>query len=245
MGYGDTTKQATGSSTVAARTRPWLVTSVAAIGWSTFTIVLLHTVSSHDPVRDTLSSYAFTDRGSGMLAASVLALAIASVTLLGALIASGVPVSRTTGTLFGTWSLGLATAAVFPASFEDNPHPVSGEIHQYACLVAFLSVPALGKSLLDRMRDAPALERHRAMLTKLTLLSAGGLLLFGISYALEAFPGVPVVSELAGLMPVGLSQRIALTADVILLGWLMLLAARASATNSAPAEREVSEHARS
>src|SRR3981081_3543852 len=95
------------------RTRPWLITSAAAIWWGIITMTILHLISSHNPVIDTLSSYAFTDRGGGMFEASVLSLSIGSLSPLGALYAAGISISRTTTTLFSTWSLGLATAALF------------------------------------------------------------------------------------------------------------------------------------
>ena len=78
------------------RTRPWRLVALGAIGWGLFTAVVLHIISSHNPVYDTLSSYTVTDRGEGMLAASVLSLAIGSLAVLGALHAAGVPLSRTT-----------------------------------------------------------------------------------------------------------------------------------------------------
>jgi hypothetical protein len=212
----DTTNSAT-------RTRPWLIVSFAAIGWGTFTITVLHLISSHNPVFDTLSSYAFTDHGSGLLEASMLSLAVGSLAILGALYAAGTTISRTTGILFSTWSLGLATAAVFPASYAAHPHPVSGEIHQYACLVAFLSMPGIGFSILDKLSG-----ESRAMVARLLRYTVGGLALFGASYLLAAFPGIPVVSQLSAALPVGVTQRIALVTDLALLVGLMVFASRTS-----------------
>jgi hypothetical protein len=209
----------------AARTKPWLIAAAVAIGWAILTMTVLHLISSHNPALDTLSSYAYTDRGGGMFEASVLSFAVGSFCLLGALYASGITVSRTTATLFSTWSLGLATAAVFPASYASNPHPVSGEIHQYSCLVAFLSVPGIGFSLLDKI------TADRAMVARLTRYSLGGLLLFGASYLLSDFPGTPVASQLSAALPVGVTQRLALAVDLALLFGLMLLASRAGGLN--------------
>ncbi|HEV2780056.1 MAG TPA: DUF998 domain-containing protein [Actinophytocola sp.] len=207
----------------AARTRPWLIASGAALGWGLLTIAVLHIVSSRNPALDTLSSYAFTDRGTGLLAASILALAVGSLFVLAALRAAGVPITRTTGILFGTWSGGLTLAAVFPASYAEFPDPVSGEIHQYACLVAFLSLPAIGFALLDSLRETPALAHLRRTLTGWTLLSAGTLALFGVSYLL------------AGPLPVGVTQRLALLADLALLHSLLVLAGRAATVAREPA----------
>ena len=225
------------------RARPWLITSVAAIGWGIITMTILHLISSHNPVFDTLSSYAFTDRGGGMLEASVLSLSIGSLSLLGALYAAGISISRTTTTLFSTWSLGLATAALFPASYATNPNPVSGEIHQYSCLFAFLSVPGIGFSVLDKIGDIPTLAASRALLTRLSRYSLGALALFGTSYLLAAFPGRPVVSQLSAALPVGVTQRIALAVDLALLFGLMTLASRAGSAHGFDSLRPVAVEA--
>lgn len=205
------------TSTV-ARTRPWLLASTAAIWWGIAMIVVLHLISSHNPALDTLSSYAFTDRGEGMLAMGILSVAVGSITVLGALIAARVPVSRTTRILFGTWSGGLTLAALFPASYEEFPNPVSGQIHQFSCLVAFLSAPAIGLSLRSRLPRSS----HRATLSRWTLLSAGSLIPFGVSYLLSKLPDAPMI------LPVGVAQRVTLVIDLVLLYSLLTLAARMS-----------------
>lgn len=227
MANGD--PQGTEVTSAVARTRPWLIASAAAICWGVFTIAVLHVISSRNPALDTLSSYAFTDRGTGMLATSMLLLAIGSLTVLGALTAARVPIGHTARILFCTWSGGLVLAAAFPASYVEFPDPVSGEIHQYSCLIAFLSVPGIGFALLDRLRSVPALARDRAMLSRWTLLSVGSLIPFGVSYVLAQFPDTPVLAELAAVLPVGITQRLALMVDVVLLSSLLVLAARAAA----------------
>jgi hypothetical protein len=215
----------------AARTRPWLIASVVAISWGMLTIVVLHLVSSHNPVLDAISSYAFSDQAPGLLAVSILSVAIGSVTTLGALSAARVPLSRTIRVLFVSWSGGLTLAAAFPASYAEFPNPVSGEIHQYSCLIAFLSVPAAGFSLLDRLRTVPSLSRNRDILARWTRYSTASLVLFGISYLLAKFPDVPVLSQLSVVLPVGLTQRATLIVDIGLI-CSMLLLARAAATSS-------------
>lgn len=214
----------------AARTRPWLIASVVAIGWSMLTIVVLHLVSSRNPVLDAISSYAFSDQAPGLLAISILSVAIGSVTTLGALAAAGVPLSHTIRVLFGSWAGGLTLAAAFPASYAEFHNPVSGEIHQYSCLVAFLSIPAVGFSLLDRLRGVDGLARQRATLSRWTRYSTASLILFGISYLLAKFPDTPVVSHLSTVLPVGLTQRVTLVVDIGLLCSMLLLARAASAS---------------
>lgn len=213
-----------------ARTRPWLIASAVAISWSMLTMVLLHLVSSRNPVLDTLSSYAVSDQAPGLLATGMVSVAVGSLAILGALGAARVPLTPTIRILFGSWSGGLTLAAAFPASYAELPNPVSGEIHQYSCLIAFLSVPAIGFSLLDRLRAAPDLARNRATLSRWTRYSVASLLLFGASYILAKYADLPVLAQLSAILPVGLTQRVALIVDLGLLCSVLLVAARAAAT---------------
>jgi hypothetical protein len=206
------------------RTRPWRLVALGAIGWGLFTAVVLHIISSHDPVYDTLSSYTVTDRGEGMLAASVLSLAVGSLAVLGALHAAGVPLSRTTRVLLALWSLGMAAAAVFPASYPEAPDPVSGEIHLYACLVAFLSLPGAAISLLETLRGRP----ERAAVVRAIRLTAVAFGLFAISFVLVRLSeaGIGPFREISDAFPIGVTQRGLLLADVVLLCTLLRVATR-------------------
>ncbi|MDT7797900.1 MAG: hypothetical protein QOI78_1333 [Actinomycetota bacterium] len=206
------------------RTRPWTFVALGAIGWGLFMAVVLHIISSHDPVYDTLSSYTVTDRGEGMLAASVLSLAIGSLAVLGALHVAGVPLSRTTRLLLTLWSLGMAAAAVFPASYPAAPNPVSGEIHLYACLVAFCSLPGAAFTLLEPLKGRP----ERAFVVRTLRLSAVTFGFFALSFVfvrlsearVEPFPFV------SDVVPIGVTQRVLLLADVVLLLTLLRVATR-------------------
>lgn len=189
-------------------------------------MVLLHLTIPRNPVLATLSSYAITDPG--MLATAILSIALGSLAILGALTAAHIPLGRTTKILFGCWSGGLILAAAFPASYPESPNPLSGEIHQYSCLLAFLSLPAIGYSLLDRVRPLPTLSRPRATLARWTRYSLAALVLFGLSYLLAKHPTTPVLADLAAILPVGLTQRVALIVDIGLLTSTLSLARAAS-----------------
>lgn len=206
------------------RTRPWRLVALGALGWGLFTAVVLHIISSRNPVYDTLSSYTVTDRGEGMLAASLLSLAIGSLAVLGALHVAGVPLSRTTRLLLALWPLGLAAAAVFPASYPEAPDPVSGEIHLYACLVAFLSLPGAAISLLEPLRGHP----ERAAVVRAVRLSAGAFGLFAVSFVLVRLSEAKLgpFPEISDAFPIGVMQRLLLLADVALLFTLLRVATR-------------------
>jgi hypothetical protein len=158
-----------------------------------------------------------------MLGASVLSLSIGSLTALGALAAAGIPLSRTTKLLFVLWSLGLATAAIFPASYPEYPDPISGEIHLYSCLIAFLSLPAAGFSLRDNLRGTP----FEARVGRLAWVSATGLVLFGLSFIFVRLSDIPFFLTLTDIAPVGVTQRLSLIAHVVLIGGMLLAASAA------------------
>lgn len=206
------------------RTRPWRLVALGAIGWGLFTAVVLHVISSRNPVYDTLSSYTVTDRGEGMLGASVLSLAVGSLAVLGALQVAGVPLSRTTRLLLALWALGLAAAAIFPASYPEAPDPVSGEIHLYACLVAFLSLPGAAISLLEPLRGRP----ERVALVRATRLTAAAFALFATSFVFVRLSEARIAPfpEVSAAFPIGVMQRLLLLADVGLLCTLLWLATR-------------------
>ncbi|SFB00336.1 Protein of unknown function [Amycolatopsis marina] len=226
----------------ASRTRPWVVTSASAIGWALFTMVILHVVSSHDPVLDTISSYAFTERGSGLLEASVLSLAIGSLALLGALLAAGVAMGQTGALLLITWSFGLATAALFPADFADTVDVTTGRVHQYASLLAFLSLPGVGFAIADRLRDVAGMERSRVLLLRASWIGVLSLGVFGLSYALNAIGDVPVLQQLSATLPVGLAQRMTLLTDLALLTTLVLVAAKAPGASASTTKQGQLRH---
>ncbi|MBB4686670.1 DUF998 domain-containing protein [Amycolatopsis jiangsuensis] len=219
--------------------RAWRLAAFAAIAWSLFTITVLHVVSSHDPLYDTLSSYTITDHGEGMLGASVLSLSVGSIAVLGALAAAGVPTTRTTKLLLTLWALGLATAAVFPASYPESPDPVSGEIHLYSCLIAFMSLPGAAIAMLDPLRGTA----ERAFVVRWLRYGLTAVASFGLSFLFVRLDeaGIAPFHLLTQVLPVGLTQRLTLLTDVALLLVLVRVAVR---TESARAELAVTPASR-
>lgn len=212
-------------TTAGARARAWTITATAALGWAVVTLAVLHLVSSFNPVVDPLSRYAFTDNGSGLLEAGLVSLAVGVLALVGALHATRLALPRTT-VLGGATSLGLLTAALFPATYSIDIDPASGHIHQYASLVAFLSLPGIGFALLDRLRDVPGLDATRILLKRVLQVSAAALVLFGAAYVAGKLPASPVSTALMQVLPVGLTQRIVLVADLALLVAMLVIVSR-------------------
>ncbi|PXY31948.1 DUF998 domain-containing protein [Prauserella muralis] len=216
-----------------ARTRVWTIAASAALGWALFTLLILHVVSSFNPLVDPLSRYAFTDNGEGMLEASLLSFAVGVIAVRGALAASGFPVTRTTTVLTGATALGLAAAALFPATFTAEIDPASGLIHQYASVLAFAALPAIAFSVLDGLRHVPELAAARTMFVRLLQLCALSLTLFAVSYVADALPSTPLLNTVVSLLPVGFAQRIVFVVDFCLLAAVLVLAVRTARLHGA------------
>lgn len=230
--------KATAVGAVPARLRTWTLTASAALIWALFTLTVLHGVSSFDPLRDPVSRYAFTEQGSGMLEASLVSFAVGVVAVRGALIASGLRVSRTASVLVGASAAGLVAAALFPATFTAEIDPVSGVIHQYASLVAFLCLPAIAVCLLDQTRGVAGLAAAGRALARLLVAALTALTLFGLSYLADNFAShTPISAALAQALPMGVLQQIVFVLDFCLLAALLLLAHRAADRTSASAPR--------
>ncbi|GAB2761438.1 DUF998 domain-containing protein [Amycolatopsis magusensis] len=225
MGNPGARKIAATDAITAARTRRWVVIAGAAIGWALFTLIILHSVSGRNPVTDTLSSYAHSERGGGMLEASLLSLAVGAVAVLGALRATGMRLGLTTHILFGATALGLTLAAFFPATLDSGGDVASGVVHQYASLIAFLCLPGIGMSLRERVE----LDQSRILLNRICVVYAGGLFLFGLSYITR---DIPPLEWINALVPVGFAQRITFGTGFALLGALTLAASRSAKTIS-------------
>jgi hypothetical protein len=194
----------------AEQTRRWSLVAAAALCWGVIVMIALHLVGSQNPLLSPLSRYVLIDPGADLLATSMLSTAVGSVALLGAMRAAGLPLNRTAVALFACWASGLALAAVFPASYPEDPAPISGHIHQSASLVAFLALPAAGKAVCDSLRGVPGFAPRLAALRRLTVAAVLALVVFGVTYVSSKMPGEPG--------PVGIAQRIALLADIALLG---------------------------
>ncbi|MCG3749065.1 MULTISPECIES: DUF998 domain-containing protein [unclassified Amycolatopsis] len=211
--------------------RGWRLTALAAIAWGLFTITVLHIISSHDPIYDTLSSYTITDRGEGMLGASVLSVAVGSLAVLGALIAGGVPMTFSTKALLMLWAVGLAVAAVFPASYPQSPNPLSGDIHLYSCLIAFASLPGAAITMLEPLRGTA----ERVFVVRWLKFGLATVGLFALSFLFVRLDeaGVQPFHALTEVLPVGATQRLTLIANVALLLVLLRIAVRTETARAA------------
>ncbi|MBB4908843.1 DUF998 domain-containing protein [Actinophytocola algeriensis] len=120
----------------------WATAALACFGLSVFTALVLHVVlgAEVDPVRQVVSDYGLY--GAASFAFCVLMLAAGTGYLLFGMARAGLPVTRPVVVLACCWCVGLALCAFFPTTPTGAPWTFSAEIHRYAGLMLFVSLPA-------------------------------------------------------------------------------------------------------
>jgi hypothetical protein len=178
--------------------RATVAVGLVGVGLAVVLVGLLHVLYAGDvdPVRRTISEYALRDLG-WMFDAGVLALAAGSVAVLIALVKAGLlrwPSFAAVGML--VWAAGMVAVVVFEKTNWAVGPSVSGVIHRYASLVAFLALP-VATLVATRGRDGVAWPRRLAV----AALAWLGAILSGV--ALRPFSGVPWWQ----FLPLGVMER--------------------------------------
>ncbi|PRZ42069.1 uncharacterized protein DUF998 [Antricoccus suffuscus] len=189
-------------------------------------IVLMHVTSTRSFFGDALSSYAFSPLDSVLFAISVLSLAVCAVLIPLSLHSAGLKVGIGTKALFGAWGSGLTAAVMFPAAYGEHPDLTSGAIHQYSCALAFTALPASMIGVIREARRSGVLALSRLPLTRLLRIAITCLAFFGLSYLAEKLSQLGIFDAISIILPVAMTQRIVLGADIVVLAGVVLLAAR-------------------
>ncbi|SFB51554.1 Protein of unknown function [Amycolatopsis marina] len=108
-----------------------------------------------NPVSRAVSYYVFTEHGAEVFAATLVVLAVATLTILIGLVQLRVRIGPAATTLFGVWCLGLVLCAVFPTDNAPRIESVHGLIHQFAGASLFASLPLAGLALARSLRSQP------------------------------------------------------------------------------------------
>jgi hypothetical protein len=121
----------------------WVTAAIACFGMSVLSALVLHVLlgAEIDPVRQVISDYALSGGAAG-LALCVLTLAVGTGCLLAGMARAGLPVTRPVVALACCWCAGLTLCAFFPTVPTGAPLTFSAEVHRYAGLVLFVSLPA-------------------------------------------------------------------------------------------------------
>ncbi|WP_206784822.1 DUF998 domain-containing protein [Amycolatopsis sp. MtRt-6] len=194
----------------------WATAAIACFGLSVVTALVLHVTQAAvvDPVRQVISDYALSPAAGGF-AVCVLALAAGTGCLLAGLDRAGLAVSRPVVALAGCWGAGLTLCAFFPTTPTGAPMTFSAEVHRYAGLVLFVSLPAAAGLLA---RSAAHHPRHRGLagrLRRYTRWAWAALAVFLLSQlpVLLAPPG-----GFDGPLFQGLAERLVFVVYLVLLG---------------------------
>ncbi|MFB9239201.1 DUF998 domain-containing protein [Plantactinospora siamensis] len=220
------------------RAWPTLVRALglAAAGVTLLLFALLHVlVARLSPVSDTISDYALSS-ARWIFDAGVLALAAASIALLGPLLRSGagtayrwigdpagayrwIAGTAAAGACFGCWCLGLVVLTAFPRDPIGMPDTVTGQIHQWASVVALLGLPLGALSTALRHRGTGA--------ARVVAATAAGCLVALVPFVIAYLAGSP-------LRPyVGLLERLVAVTEIVLLVLLGTVLPRPAVADSA------------
>jgi hypothetical protein len=201
----------------------WAVAALACFGMSVLTALVLHVVlgTEVDPVRQVISDYGLY--GAVGFAVCVLTLAAGTGCLLVGMARAGLPVTRPIVALVCCWCAGLALCAFFPTTPTGAPWTFSAEVHRYAGLMLFVSLPAAAGLLAGRAANHPSFSGLAERMRRHTRWAWGALAAFLLSH-------VPVFlassGRVDGPLVHGLTERLVFVVYLVLLGELALAVLR-------------------
>ena len=189
---------------------------------SVFTALVLHVAlgAQVDPVRQVISDYGLY--GAAGFAACVLTLAAGTGCLLAGMARAGLPVTRPVVALVCCWCAGLALCAFFPTTPTGAPWTFSAEVHRFAGLMLFVSLPAAAGLVAARAANHPS---HRGLAERMRRHTRGAwaaLAAFLLSHVPVFLTSPPVDGPLVH----GLTERLVFVVYLVLLGELALAVLR-------------------
>lgn len=226
-----TTSEVTGPRVVPRLVEPGARAGLAAVVLALVVIGGMHLAgpsSRVDPVRRTISEYALLP-GGWLFDVAVVALAVGSAGVIAALVAARLTPARSLPVvLLGAWCVGLLLVVAFEKTNWSIGPSLSGYIHRYASLVAFIALPLGALLLARRHRHDPAARPFRTGVRVGSWLALASFLPIVGAIALRGVTGVPWWRA----VPLGLLERGLALAEVLvvaLLGAWALAHARRSA----------------
>ncbi|WP_410606138.1 DUF998 domain-containing protein [Amycolatopsis sp. lyj-109] len=196
--------------------RAWATAAVACFGLSVVTALVLHVTQAADvdPVRQVISDYALSPAAAGF-AFCVLTLATGTGFLVVGLARAGLPVTRPVVALAGCWGAGLTLCAFFPTIPTGAPMTFSAEVHRFAGLVLFVSLPAAAGLLARGAANHPAHRGFAVRLRRHTRWAWAALAVF----LLSQLPVLLAPSRgFDGPLFQGLAERLVFVGYLVLLG---------------------------
>jgi hypothetical protein len=187
------------------RVRPAVALGYLAVVVGLLLLGLLHPLGAArvDPVRQTLSEYALGELG-WMFDLAVSLLSVGSGLLLVALLVTRVMRWPSVGAFAVlVWVVALPVLVAFPKADWSVGPSLSGYVHRYACLAAFVALPVAAWSTGRRWRGDPVFGRAAAWARALAGASYGWLAVIVLGMLLYPLAGL----SLWGFVPLGLVER--------------------------------------
>jgi hypothetical protein len=176
--------------------------------------------SQVDPIRRTISEYALLP-GGWLFDVAVVGLALGSAGVIAALVAARLASARSLPVvLLGAWCVGLLLVVAFEKTNWSIGPSVSGYIHRYASLVAFIALPLGALLLARRQRHDRAARPFRLGVQVGSWLALASFLPIVAAIALRGVIGVPWWRA----VPLGLLERGLALAEVVVVALLGLWA---------------------
>lgn len=199
----------------------WATAALACFAMAVLVALVMHVAlgAEVDPVRQVISDYGLY--GADGFTFCVLMLAAGTGYLLVGMVRAGLPVTRPVVWLACCWCAGLVLCAFFPTTPTGAPWTFSAEIHRYAGLLLFVSLPAAAGLVA---RHAAHLPAHRGLAERLrrqTRWAWAALAVFLLSHLPVFLP-----SSFDGPLVHGLTERLVFVVYLVLLGELALAVLR-------------------
>jgi hypothetical protein len=189
----------------------WLAAGAqVVVGYLTFGLA-----SEVDPIHDPVSDYVFYGAGQPLFILAVLLVLTGGGALATAAHLAGLPRTGWVTVLFGLWSGGLLMVIVFRGNTSADEPTLHGELHRLGGAVLFSSLPLACWTLARALRARP---RWASAATPLRWCAAAGLVTaaaFGLAQVVPA-------------LPQGLLERIALSAELLILVTAAIVTRRAA-----------------
>lgn len=199
----------------------WATAAIGCFGLSVFVALVLHVTlgGEVDPVRQVISDYGLY--GTASFAFCVLMLAVGTGYLLVGMVRAGLPVTRPIVALVCCWCAGLALCAFFPTTPTGAPWTFSAEVHRYAGLMLFVSLPAAAWLVARHVEHHPTHRGLAERLRRQTRWAWSAIAVFLLSHLPVFLP-----SSFDGPLVHGLTERLLFVVYLVLLGELALAVLR-------------------
>ncbi|GAA1678745.1 hypothetical protein GCM10009765_29990 [Fodinicola feengrottensis] len=196
-----------------------VLAGVAALLLAVLSVGYLHMVApaALSPIRDTVSDYVYLHGAGGLFNFSAVMTAFGSVGLMVGLRYSRLRVSKLTYALMGLWCAGLVLLPTFPTDRLLADLTVTGAVHRYLSLIAFISLPLAGLGVASALASK---EKLRPLAQRLRVMCAAGsmsVLALLLTHLPDLYP-----QKFGNLMISGLVERVLLVVDFGLLATIAI-----------------------